>query len=73
VAKSLGVYIRAHKRDPLLVPGLLAILLIGGLVWLLGMRFGAIGAAWGYTFAIALVYFPWWVWLWLHCRREWHA
>jgi hypothetical protein len=73
VAKSIGVYIRSHKRDPFLIPGTLANLLVGGLVWLLGMRYGAIGAAWGYTGVIALLNVPWWIWLWLRCRREWHT
>jgi hypothetical protein len=73
VPRCQNIYIRAHKRDPFLIPGLVVNASIGGLVWYLGRRFGATGVAAAYLGVIVLVQFPvWWI-IWNKCRREWHT
>jgi hypothetical protein len=45
---------------------------VGGAVWLLGSRLGALGAASGSTAVWAVNVL--WNWrIWTRCRREWHA
>lgn len=68
-----GVYILAHKRDPLLWPGVIPGLLVALFVWLGAREWGATGEAAGYLAVVAFGYIPLWTWIWLRCRREWHA
>jgi len=69
---SASNYIRAHKREPFMWISLTAGAMTGGLVWLLASQFGAIGAAAAYA-GVAVILFPWGVWIWYRCRWEWHA
>jgi hypothetical protein len=73
IPKCQSIYLLAHKRDPLLIPGLLLTGLIALFVWLGGRDYGASGAAWGYLVVVAVLYVPLWTWIWFRCRREWHA
>jgi len=72
VPRCQEIYLRAHKREPTLVANILSCSLIGLLVWLLGARYGAEGAAWGYLAVVALFNLPVKTWLWLRCRHQWH-
>jgi hypothetical protein len=72
VPRCQEIYLRAHKREPTLVANVLSCSLIGLLVWILGARFGAEGAAWGYLAVVALFNLPVKTWLWLRCRSQWH-
>lgn len=67
------LYLRAHKRDPLLVAGVVVQGLIGILVVILGHRFGPTGAAVGLLSVVMFLYVPWWTWIWSTSRRAWHA
>ena len=66
------IYIRAHKQDPFLAAGIVSHVLIGILVVVLGQACGPLGAAWGLLAVVATVNLPWWTWIWMRCRREWH-
>jgi O-antigen/teichoic acid export membrane protein len=72
VGVCLSSYLRAHKREPLAVVSVATGMMTGSAVWLLGRRFGPLGAAAGSagTWIVSTV----WVWrIFLHSRREWHA
>ncbi|MEX2286480.1 MAG: hypothetical protein WD648_05270 [Planctomycetaceae bacterium] len=69
---SLTIYLRAHKRDPLIALSVFSSAAIASLVWFLGSRIGALGAAAGYLAIIALVSVPGSIVVFLRCRREWH-
>ena len=70
--QCLVYYLRAHKREPIMVASVSICLGTGLLVWLLGKRWGPIGAASGYLMVITLGAV--WIWsIWRHCRRVWHA
>ena len=58
VATCLGIYIRAHKRDPLVVLSTASSVLIGLLIYLLGRYFAVTGAALGYCGVYLLVVIP---------------
>jgi hypothetical protein len=68
----MGVYLRAHKREPLLVPSVISGIAVAGSNLFLGSRFGAIGMAAGY-FAVILANLPVSTIIWLRCRADWHA
>jgi hypothetical protein len=72
-ARCLGAYILAHKRDPLLWPGLISCGVGALAVWWGGRTAGATGMGIGYLAAISLVLLPWWVILWRRTRRDWHG
>ncbi|MFN8535725.1 MAG: hypothetical protein U0556_19480 [Dehalococcoidia bacterium] len=72
VPLSMSLYLRAHKREPLLAVSLVSSLLNGLLVWLGGMTFGAMGVVVAYAGVILFVIAPWMLVIWLHSRREWH-
>jgi len=73
IPKCQSIYILAHKRDPLLIPGLLLTGLIALFVWLGGWHYGALGAGCGYLAVVAVLYVPLWTMIWSRCRREWHG
>lgn len=66
-------YLRAHKREPLMVLSIVTSLLMGGLVWWLGSQYGAMGAAVAYLIVIGAVSLPWETVILLRCRATWHA
>ena len=66
-----AVYVRAHKQEPFLGVNLLLSLSLGILVWGLGARYGALGAAAAYLGSMALLGLPAWTFVWLRFRREW--
>lgn len=65
------IYLRAHKQEPTMSMGITTNLTVGLLVWLLGSRFGAIGASYAYLI-VSIVIFAWTTPIWLRCRAEWH-
>jgi hypothetical protein len=73
IANCQTLYIRAHKRDPLLLANVVSSTAIGLLVWLLGQGPpGALGAATGYLAVVALFTVPCWTVIWARCRAAWH-
>jgi O-antigen/teichoic acid export membrane protein len=67
----LSVYLRAHKREPYVIPSAISgiAIVLGSL--LLAPRYGAAGMAAGYLATVAVMT-PVAVWIWHRCRREWH-
>lgn len=72
IVQCLAAYLRAHKREPIVVASVTGCLLTGLLVWLLGSRFGALGAAFGHAVAM-LMTASWISYIWWICRRIWHT
>lgn len=71
VAGCLSSYLRAHKREPFAILSLVTSTVLGLLVWLLGTRYGPIGAAvsylgvWAFILVAVSVVF-------VRLREEWH-
>jgi hypothetical protein len=70
VAQCLALYLRAHKRDPLLGIFVLSNSLIALMVVLLGAFFGPLAAGWGFTAVALIVTLPGVSWIWYSKRRE---
>ena len=69
VAQCYTAYMRAHKREPILLLSVTTSIAIGMLVWLLGARFGPIGAAAGYL-AVMVVLLAWETAIWFQFRAD---
>jgi hypothetical protein len=65
-----ALYIRAHKREMMLFVGVFSSIAIGTLVWVLGGKFGPIGAAGGYLAVVALFVLPYQTFVWRRCQQE---
>jgi O-antigen/teichoic acid export membrane protein len=71
ISQCLVVYLRAHKQEPILLPSVIMNVVSGLLVWLMGSRFGPLGAAAGY-FSQLIISSIWVGTIWWRCRAEWH-
>lgn len=72
IPHCMDAYIRSHKRDPLLPIYITGNLVIGFLVWFLGMYYGPTGASLGYLCGVIMVFFPGMTFVWRQSRRQWH-
>jgi hypothetical protein len=66
------IYLRAHRQEPILGMSVVMGSSIGFSVWLLGSRFGPVGAATGYL-AVVVGCTLWETRIWFRCRAEWHG
>jgi len=72
-ASAIAVYVRAHKRDPLMIPSVVSALLIGVLTFVLGKPYGPEGVAVGYLAVTVFWILPASCWVFARVRREWHV
>jgi O-antigen/teichoic acid export membrane protein len=71
VLQCLSSYLRAHKKEPFLYISIGSGLTTGLLVWVLGSKFGPIGA--GASFLLVSIFtIPFGLRIWHRCRYEWH-
>jgi hypothetical protein len=66
------IYVRAHKREPFLIPSLIVSACIATSVTVLGIKYGIAGAAIAWTACICVVQLPLWTTIWRTAHREWH-
>ena len=71
VSQCLSSYLRAHKREPFMYLSIGTGLTTGFLVWILGSKYGPIGAGVSY-FLTLLVSLPFGFFIWRRCCYEWH-
>jgi hypothetical protein len=70
IVQCLALYIRAHKRDPLLGILVAGNTLIGLLVFGLGALYGPLAAGWGFTTVALTVTLPGVAWIWRSERQR---
>lgn len=73
VVHCQAAYLRAHKKDPLFVSGMVSGIVSGLFVWWLGSRWGATGIAFGYVLVLSLITVPGTALVWVRSRRLWHT
>jgi len=73
ISQCQTTYLRAHKREPTVVLGVVSSISIGILVWLLGSRYGPLGAAAGNLIVVAGYIVPYGTVIWYRCRTAWHV
>ena len=71
VSGTMPAYLRAHKKEPLVLVSVLLGLLVGLSTWLLGKYYSAIGMAAGYLAAYVMI-LPIMALVWRRSRRAWH-
>jgi O-antigen/teichoic acid export membrane protein len=67
-----SAYLRAHKKEPLMVFSIIYAALVGCSTFFLGRHFSVMGMAAGYLIVNALA-MPVVFLIWSRCRKEWHA
>jgi hypothetical protein len=72
ISQCQSAYLRAHKREPIMVMSAVSCLAMGLLVWVLGRKFGPMGAAVAYLATVAILILPWQTAIWVRCRAVWH-
>ena len=72
VVTCLGIYIRAHRRDPLLAVSTGSTATMGLAIYLLGRFYADIGAGIGYTGALMLVALPGHLYVMRAVQNHWH-
>ena len=70
---TMAWYLRAHKREPMMLPSLVGGILTGLSTWLLGAKYGPTGAALGFLALAVFVGVPVTSTVFVRCKRAWHA
>ena len=71
ISIPFSIYLRAHKREPIMVLSVVAAILICVSNLILGKYFGATGMAVGYL-GVNILVVPFIFLIWYHCRKKWH-
>ncbi|WP_312822095.1 polysaccharide biosynthesis protein [Epilithonimonas sp.] len=72
VISSLAIYLRCHKKEPLLVYSVVSAILICFSTLFVGKFLGIKGIIYGFSFLIVFFCFPWALYIFLKKRKEWH-
>ena len=72
VSYSMSIYLRAHKKEPLLFVSIFLGCSVGLSTWLLGKYYSALSMILGFLTIYAIL-FPWIVVIWRRCRKIWHT
>jgi O-antigen/teichoic acid export membrane protein len=70
---SIATYLRAHKKEPLVTVTVLTSILQASITLWLGKHYSSLGVTIGYLAVTGLFVMPYFIVVWLKCRREWHA
>lgn len=73
ISYAQGNYLRAHKKEPFMGLSVAAAVMIFVLIMLTAARWGALGITASYLSVVALFVIPYGTWIWIKCRKEWHA
>ena len=73
ISKCQTLYVRAHKKDPFLVPFTIAHGTNILLIWQLGKHFGPMGAACGFLITVVVLFLPICWRIWSSSRENWHV
>lgn len=71
ISSAIGVYIRAHKCEPFLIPALILCLGIVASVPYCAKTIGTTGAVVAWSSAITLFQLPVWATIWIRSRKQW--
>jgi O-antigen/teichoic acid export membrane protein len=69
---DMAFYLRAHKKEPMMIPSLIGAILAGASTWFLGAAYGPTGAAAGFLALVIVWGLPSCYVVFAHCRKKWH-
>jgi O-antigen/teichoic acid export membrane protein len=72
-AGAFAIYLRAHKKEPLMRMTIIASLLQGAGTWYLGKHYSSLGVTAGFFAVTACFVLPYVLFVWRRCRQEWHT
>ncbi|MDY3520349.1 polysaccharide biosynthesis protein [Riemerella anatipestifer] len=72
VVSSLALYLRCHKKEPLLIYSIVLGILTGGGTLFFGNKYGVDGVVISYTFFVVVIGFPWVYNVFKTKKAEWH-
>ena len=72
VIGAFVIYLRAHKKEPLMIVTVITSLIQGFSTLILGMRYATLGVTAGYFFISLFVILPAVYRVWIKCRVDWH-
>lgn len=70
---AFACYLRAHKREPLMLMAASAAVLQGASAWYSARHYGLMGLCWAFFLVCVGYMLPVTVAIWWRCRRAWHA
>jgi len=70
---ALAVYMRCHKKEPMLIQSIVMGLLVSISTFVLGKEFGLMGITVSYVSLTCIVALPWTIYLFITKRKEWHS
>ncbi|MDF2553887.1 MAG: polysaccharide biosynthesis protein [Chryseobacterium sp.] len=73
IISSLAIYLRSHKKEPLLQYSIVSAILICSSTLFMGKYFGVNGIVYGFTIIIAIICLPWSLYIFLSKKKEWHS
>lgn len=68
----MSAYMRAHKKEPILLLSIFLAIIISSSVWLFGKYYSALGVAASVFIIIAIISLPGHIIIWQHFRTKWH-
>lgn len=71
ITQCESIYLRAHKREPLFVVGVISSSIIGISVWKFGELYGPIGATLSYLMVVTFCILPWITYIWYSAYSNW--
>ena len=71
ITLPFSTYLRAHKKEPLMVFSLIYAVLIGCSTFFLGKYYSVIGITSGYLI-VNIIFMPIVFFIWYHCKAKWH-
>jgi len=72
IINCFATYLRAHKKEPFMIPSLCGAVSQGCATWFLGMHYSAFGVTLGFLLNNLLIGLPVSYIIWQKCRRAWH-
>lgn len=72
IITSLAIYLRSHKKEPLLVYSIVSAVLICSSTFFLGKYFNVKGIVSGFTAIITMICLPWSLSIFNKKKKEWH-
>ncbi|MCY0977113.1 polysaccharide biosynthesis protein [Chryseobacterium wangxinyae] len=69
---GLAIYLRCHKKEPLLIYSLAIAIVTASFFLILGKKGGLMGVVWSYFFITFFISLPWVVYTFISKRKLWH-
>ncbi|WP_312993452.1 polysaccharide biosynthesis protein [Chryseobacterium flavum] len=70
---GLAIYLRCHKKEPLLIYSFVIAICTATFFMITGSRMGLMGIVWSYFFITTFISLPWVVHIYITKKKQWHT